>query len=219
MHKHPHPLPRSVGRRQRGQRGIVLVFALIALVILLIGAVAVSRSLSSTQFNVGNIGFKRDLANQGERAIEAAMSLVRTGGALEAVLTREQNLQTANYSATRLATNELGIPTALLSDATFATVGTASRDIDVSDQGIKVRYVVDRLSTAAGPCTAANCVLVNQLVAGDSASNWINSMSSSSTAANSNPGAVPPQPVYRVTVRVTGPRGTRSFFQSTFTTN
>jgi type IV pilus assembly protein PilX len=210
---------RSFARRRGKQHGIVLVFALIALVILLIGAVAVSRSLSSTQFNVGNIGFKRDLANQGERAIEAAMSQVRAGGALEAVLTREQNLKAANYSATSLATNALGVPNALLDDDAFAAVGSADKDIVINDQGIRVRYVVDRLSTAAGPCTAASCVLVNQLVAGDSASNWINSMSSSSTAANSNPGAVPPQPVYRVTVRVTGPRGTRSFFQSTFTTN
>ncbi len=208
----PRPL------RRHAEQGVVLIFALIALVILLIGAVAITRSLSSSQFAVGNIGFKRDLANQSERALEKVLALVAEGNSLGTPLAREQHLQAANYRATYLDTNNLGVPKALLDDDQFSAVASANNDITVADQGVKVRYLVERLSTSLGPCSPANCVLLNSSGTGDSASNWINSMNNSSANGDTNRGAVPPQPVYRVTVRVTGPRGTRSFFQSTFTT-
>jgi type IV pilus assembly protein PilX len=204
--------------RMHRQRGIVLVFALITLVILLIGAVAISRSISSSQFTVGNIGFKRDLTNQGERALQIALDSVRAGGLLANVTTRNTNLPTANYSAILLATNAQGIPNALLSDAVFATVGTAS-DIEVQDMGVKIRYVIDRMSTATGACSSSTCTLVNQTVFGGGSSEWINSQTNSGAANNANPSAVPEQPIYRISLRVTGPRNTLSFFQSTFTTN
>lgn len=201
------------------QHGIVLVFALITLVIMLIGAVAISRSISSSQFTVGNIGFKRDLANQGERALTIALDAVRGSGALAAVTTRNANLAAANYSASLLATNPQGIPNALLSDSTFATVGVTTNDIDVQDMGIKIRYVIDRMGVAAGACTSSTCTMANQSVFGGGSSEWINSQTNSGAANNANPSAVPEQPIFRITLRVTGPRNTLSFFQSTFTTN
>lgn len=200
------------------QHGIVLIFALITLVILLIGAVAISRSINSSQFTVGNIGFKRDLTNQGERALQLAMDAVRTG-ALATVATRNTNLASANYSATLLAANPQGIPNALLSDSAFAAVGVASNDITVSDMGVTIRYVIDRLSTTTGACTSSTCTMANQTVFGGSSSEWINSQTNSGAANNANPSAVPEQPIYRITLRVRGPRNTLSFFQSTFTTN
>ncbi|MBV8034328.1 hypothetical protein [Roseateles sp.] len=214
--KRPHLPPHSP---RQGQHGIVLIFALITLVIMMIGAVALSRSINSSQFNVGNIGFKRDLSNQGERALQLAMNAVRTGGALASVTTRNTNLPGANYSATLLATNAQGIPNALLSDAVFATVGTAANDISVSSAGVTIRYVVDRMSTATGACTSSTCTMANQTVFGGSSSEWINSQTNSGAANNANPSAVPQQPIYRITVRVMGSRNTLSFFQSTFTTN
>lgn len=186
------------------QRGVVLVFALIALVIMLIGAVAITRSINSSQFNIGNIGFKRDLANQSERAVQLAMNAVNAGGALADPTKRLTALASANYSAVKLADNIQGIPNILLqSDAQFATVGTAP-DIDVSGMNVKVRYVVDRLATAEGACNSTNCTMSTAQVFGGAASEL-------------NPVTPTPQPVYRLTVRLTGPRNTLSFFQSTFT--
>lgn len=188
----------------RQQRGVVLVFALIALVIMLIGAVAITRSINSSQFNIGNIGFKRDLANQSERAVQLAMNAVNAGGALADPTKRLTALASANYSAVKLADNIQGIPNILLqSDAQFATVGTAP-DIDVDGLNVKVRYVVDRLATAEGACNSANCTMSTAQVFGGAASEL-------------NPVTPAPQPVYRLTVRLTGPRNTLSFFQSTFT--
>jgi type IV pilus assembly protein PilX len=193
--------------RRASQRGIVLIFALITLVIMMIGAVAISRSLSSSQFTLGNIGFKRDLTNQGERALQMAMDAVRGSGALASEATRNASLPSANYSATMLPTNAQGIPLALLDSTAFAAVGVSSNDIDVGDgTGIKIRYVIDRMALAAGACSSANCTMANEPVYGG-------------PKLNPPPPPPPEQPVFRLTLRVDGPRKTVSFFQSTFTTN
>ncbi len=55
----------------RRQRGATLIIALISLVILSIGALALMRSTSTSLFMAGNLAFKRDVANQAERAIAA----------------------------------------------------------------------------------------------------------------------------------------------------
>lgn len=210
-------------RTRKSQHGIVLIFALITLVILLIGAVAISRSLNSSQFAIGNIGFKRDLTNQGERALRAAMEAVRTGGALASITTRNTDLASANYKATMLPTNAQGIPNALLSDTTFLTVGVTSNDITINEasgaERLRVRYVIDRLATTTGNCSSSTCTMVNQSVFGGGSSEWINSQTNSGAANNANPSAVPEQPIFRITLRIQGARNTMSFFQSTFTTN
>lgn len=192
---------------------------MIALVIMLIGAVAIIRSMNSAQFNIGNIGFKRDLSNQSERAVQAAMDAVRGSGVLADPTVRLTNLKSANYSAVKLTNNAQGIPTALLSDTEFATVGTATNDIVVSDLNVTLRYVVDRLATTTGSCSTDTCIVANQTVFGGSSSEWINSQTNSGALSNPNPSAVPQQPIYRLTVRLTGPRNTLSFFQSTFTSD
>lgn len=207
------------GQSKHRERGVVLVFAMIALVIMLIGAVAIIRSMNSAQFNIGNIGFKRDLSNQSERAVQAAMDAVRGSGVLADPTVRLTNLKSANYSAVKLTNNAQGIPTALLSDTEFATVGTATNDIVVSDLNVTLRYVVDRLATTTGSCSTDTCIVANQTVFGGSSSEWINSQTNSGALSNPNPSAVPQQPIYRLTVRLTGPRNTLSFFQSTFTSD
>lgn len=209
--KASRPLP------SRSQRGVVLLFALIALVIMLIGAVAISRSMNSAQFTIGNIGFKRDLTNQGERVLAKVFDVVRSGGALAGTATNA-DLQAENYSSKLLDTDTHGIPLALLNDTTFTTnVGTAGKDITVDGQGVTLRYVLERMASATGPCSSTTCVFINHDVTAGSSSEWINSQESSGAVANSNPSAVPQQPVYRLTVRARGPRNTLAFYQTTFT--
>ena len=129
-----------------------LLFAMIALVVLLIGTVALMRSMNTSLFTAGNFGFKRDLTNQGERAMATVLDLVQTG-ALGSEVAREGSATARNYSASILPTNGDGMPLALLSDAAFAAVGVAGNDISPADMGVTVRYVVDRLCVAAGPAS------------------------------------------------------------------
>ena len=189
---------------RRGQRGVVLLFAMIALVILLIGTAALMRSMNTSMFTAGNFGFKRDLTNQGERAMRNVLDLLQAGGALATEAAREADGTANNYSASILPTNDQGLPLVLLSgDVAFAAVGVAGNDIQPAGMGVTVRYVIDRLCAANGPASPDSCTVANPPPSGGSAGE-----------------AEPPPPmqfVYRVSIRVDGPRNTQSFFQSTFT--
>jgi len=206
---------------RRAQRGVVLLFSLIALVILLIAAVALVRSFHTSLFTAGNIAFKRDMQNQGERAIDQVLTQFRTGGALATQAARQNNVPAYHYSAIKLDSNAYGIPNALQSETAYAGVaGTSStRDITVAGQATTIQYVVDRLCSATGlesTLGSGSCVLASDPVPpGVSASKLMSAdRPSLGTGLQS---AVPQSVVYRVTVKVLGPRNTTSFFQSTFT--
>jgi len=200
---------------RRAQRGVALVFAMIALVVLLIGAAAIMQSMNTSLFTAGNLGFKRDLTNQGERALNAVVALIDTG-ALGTEAARQADNKARNYSATIFTdTNAQGIPAALLSDTAFNLKGVAGNDITINDMGVTVRYVIDRLcaaGTAAVSPTACS-VAGNVAPSGGSSSDLSRAEDSSAGGA----GALVPQAIYRISIRVSGPRGTQSFFQATLT--
>lgn len=195
------------------RRGVVLLLGLIALAIMLIGAAAMARSMTTALFNAGNIGFKRDMTNQAERAAAAAAALLDTGGALAGAATREGHVVASNYSATVLPTNVQGLPLALIDDSAFSAVGQSSNDIAVTAQALTLRYVIDRLCTATGAAAAERCTMANDPNPPSCSGSECNSASNSSTGGAS---AVSNRVVYRVSIRITGPRGTQSYFQTTF---
>jgi type IV pilus assembly protein PilX len=209
MTGHPHSSPRVRAARQ--QRGVVMLFGLIALAIMLIGAAAMVRSISTSMLNAGNLGFKRDLTNQGERAVTSVMTLLQTG-ALNSETARQSSDAAQNYSATMLVSNAQGLPNALVSDSTFSGIGTGSNDITIADQAVTVRYLVDRLCVNTGVATATHCSMADDPnPPGGSGSESIRAEDSSAGGA----GAVGQRVVYRVSIRVTGPRSTQAFFQTT----
>ena len=191
-----------------------MLFGLIALAIMMIGAAAMVRSMNSSLFSAGNLGFKRDLTNQAERAAALVMDAIDTG-ALSTEAARQQPNTALNYSATILPTNGQGIPNVLITDSTFNTVGASSNDITVADQAVVMRYVVDRLCTSTGVAEVTNCMLSDP-----GPSNAVVGMDLVGSAVHAPTGGVSPiqmQVVYRLTVRVNGPRNTQAFFQTTIT--
>lgn len=198
-------------------RGVVMIFALIALVIMLIGAVAVVRSSTTSLALAGNLGFKRDLTNQAERAVALVLEEMQTG-ALADELQRQSHVPLQNYRATQFSgaaqITPQGVPIALLDDTAFAAVGTAARDIQVADMGVTLRYVVDRLCAQTGVAETNTCVMADAEVSSGANSSTPQTAEFGSAGGQ---GAVPQQVVYRLSVRVTGPRGTQAFFQTTFT--
>jgi len=74
----------------RAQRGVSLIFALLALVALSIGAVALIRSVDTSGIVLGNLGFKQDATASAERATEAAIVF------LQSVPDRTTNSSSAN---------------------------------------------------------------------------------------------------------------------------
>jgi type IV pilus assembly protein PilX len=186
------------------QRGVVLIFSLIVLLILAIGAVAVIRSVDASLLSAGNLAFHRDLVNQAEQAVSSVMTEFKTNGPpLGGATTAD--LPAANYVSTTLATNAQGVPLVLLGNNTvFNSVASSANDIPGATPDVTIRYVIDRLCTVAGVASAPNCVQSTGLPTGGT--------------ANRNTAVAPPSAtVYRISVRVDGPRATQAFLQTTFT--
>lgn len=183
------------------ERGVVLLFCLIILVILLAGGVAVIRSTSASLFGAGNLAFKRDLMNQGEQALATIYGQFRAGGVLATAVTADA--PTLNYKASLLATNAQGIPTALLTDSAFATVGRSENDMTGATPDVTIRYLIERMCSASGAALSTGCIQSTAAPAGG-------------TAGPQPPPPAPTSTVYRVTLRVTGPRNTQAFLQASF---
>ena len=196
------------------QHGVVLVFCLIVLVILLAGGVAVMRSMNSSLFSAGNLAFKRDLVNQGELAVSKAMLAFKTGSLSTSTATAN-SVPAENYSAVQLTTNDQGIPTVLLkkggfkagTDVTNTAFTPTGAAIDGRSSDVKVYYVIDRMCNATGSFAtlgSSACVSApssTQVTGG--------------TAGVARPDITPPA-IYRLSIRVDGPRDTQVFLQSSF---
>ena len=201
QHK-PSP-PRS---SRQGQTGAVLIISLIALVLILFSTMALMRSLDSSLSMAGNLAFKRDLTNQGERGMARAIALFTAStGALASETARQSHAYASNYSATQLGDDAHGIPLVLINDTAFAALGMSAGDIRDTATGVTVRYVIDRLCGAVGEFSTSSCVSANIAKTTGGSSSKLRMRTGSD------------QPVYRISVRATGPRNTQAFFQSTIT--
>lgn len=183
------------------RRGVVLPFTLIALVVLLLAGVGLIRAMDVALLQAGNLAFKRDLANQAERGFSSAIALL-DGGALATEALRNADSKTHNYSASRLASNAQGIPSVLVNDSAFTTAAFTGADLSDSATGVTVRWVIDRQCSAAGSALTTSCAVASRTT--DSAADDRYRRVNAET-----------QPVYRISVRATGPRNTQAFFQAT----
>ena len=204
----PRPSPRR-------QSGVVLLFCLIVLLILLAGGVAVMRSMNTSLFSAGNLAFKRDLVNQGEQAISTVLTALNTG-ALKLSTTTAGNLASANYSAVQLQTNARGIPLVLLDnqapftgpDILGVNFTPAIGSVAGATPDVTIRYVIDRQCNNTGSAsTLGDLGCVRQPSATEVRGG----------TAGSPPLPKPPALIYRLTVRVDGPRDTQVFLQSSST--
>lgn len=193
----------------KNQKGIALFVSLIALVILLLAAVALVRSTDTALLISGNFAVKRDLANEAENAVQAAFTKFASSGGLNSESARWSDSAAANYSSSVLPSNPQGVPNILLdTDTAYSAVNTSA--ISSTFNGVSYRYVIDRLCPKTGDPNGQHCVTGKALAnAGGNARNPTENGGSGSPSA---PGKV----VYRITVRVTDPRQTQSFIQTTF---
>lgn len=193
-HAHrPRPCRRTLMQRQRG---IVLVITLIAMVIMMIGAVALVRSFNTSLIAAGQLSFKRDLMNRGEIGLAAAKTAL-TSGALNTDLLRQNNLLSANYFATLRSNNDnaQGVPKDLINDSDFT--GTLA---NITADGVTIRYIIERQCTTAGPFSPTTCSVFTKPAA---------------TSGGERKELVGAEygPIYRITVRIQGPRNTTTYLQ------
>jgi len=184
---------------RRHQSGVVLLIALIAVAILAIGTVALFRASDAALFNAGNLAFKRDMTNRAELGIVAAKAAL-TSGALNQEATRQNDQLASGYYATMQPTDKHGLPNSLVA------LDTAVKNTKINGgDGITIYYMIDRLCNAAGSTDPSNACVVSS----------IGSAKGGTVLPYRGQAQPPSVPVYRISVRVDGPRNSQTFLQTT----
>jgi hypothetical protein len=222
VHNREAPFPR-IPR----QRGVVLFIALIVMVAMSLAAIALIRSVDTTSQVIGNLAFRQASILPANLAIEDAASglFVDAGGPRIANVTADDSTQ--NYWATHKPDDPSwdskgklslpdGIPQPLWTKTSATVLGRqlppGRTGNTPSDQaGNIITYVVERMcnpdvtapgNDGTGKASEGWCDLGTPKGGGKHTIN---------EAAAFN---FPPQPFYRVTVRVDGPQNTVSFLQA-----
>lgn len=182
------------------QEGIALIVALIMLVAMTLAAIALVRSVDTSNIIAGNLAFKQSATHSGDLGIESAITWLEannTGTTLHA------NSIASGYAASRQD------PGASQSWNDFWTVLANNNQVvtlPADASGDTVSYAIQRLCNAVGdPASPATGCQVSP-----SASSTANSSQDSGSIAllyNS-------QVYYRITSRVTGPRNTVDYVQA-----
>lgn len=198
------------------QRGATLFFALIGLVVLMLTAAALVRSVDTASIISGNLSFRQGATSAGDRGVEAAMSWLNTkmgstaSASASSVTDAIAATNTTDTSFGYYASNEeflSGSITDPKQDAAWAS--GRCRNIGEDDRGNSVCYVIERmcLKPASGEVIDLNtmnkyCILAD-----------LNALHSSVTGKE-QPIAPELAFMFRVTARVRGPRNTVSYIQS-----
>jgi len=212
--------------RQASQRGVSLLFALLALAAMLLAAVALVRSVDSGALVLGNLGFKQDATS----AADSAAELART--ALPGLPSGDRNIDqpSIGYYATSQdnldptgrvtsASNQLAVVNWGDSDscaclASPATCSSCSRqpsaEQSLNGGRVRARWLITRLCPSTGPVSATNaCAKPASMALSQAATRG-----EIRVGAESRLTAAVTTPYYRIIVRTVGGRGTVSFTET-----
>lgn len=214
-------LPSFKQARMQQQRGLVLFFALIALVVMSLAAVALIRSVDTSTMIAGNMAFKQAATSSSDAGIEAAANWIQ---GVQAANPGVSALLVPNhpFNNTNLATNPGYFSSVVLdptlpgyieltSDAIWSDANSAAVGGGVPDAtGNTMRYIVQRMCRLANTRAAdADCLYSIEFDSG------------MDTSILPNPACTGPDcpkddqsPLLRVTVRTTGPKNTVSYTQA-----
>ncbi|MBM3374085.1 MAG: hypothetical protein FJY44_09460 [Betaproteobacteria bacterium] len=191
--------------RPMRQRGVVLFTALIVLVAMTLAGIALMRRVDTGTIIAGNLAFRQTATHVADLGVEAARAwLTSTSTSLF-----NDSASNGYYSTWQESIDLIGNDPGK-TDFNWSTAITTSGAF-AGPSGYTVRYVIHRLCEASGDPTGsgANCVKTN--VTSSSTSTGTKGAAAYGTYAIT----VPTAALYRITVRVEGPRNTLSYIQST----
>lgn len=210
------------------QSGLVLFFALLALAVMSIAAVALIRSVDTNALLSGNIVFRQSASGASNVALEGITENIAKNIALTA---STANAPTMGYYANcsqfdtqpdALVCDGSRLTTVTWDSSNSALVPSQTDGNDeirngVDRQGNEIRYVVERmcnysnaeLTAGNAVSAAARCMMASSPSNGENCSRNRNNLElfkQCIATANS--------PLYRVTLRISGPKNTVSYMQS-----
>ena len=215
-----------------GQRGLVLVVALVALVILSLAAVALVRSVDTATIIAGNLAFKQSATNSGEGALIRANQWIASqiesdGVSANDILEGTNAVDVAAgvavgyYATTTGLATKNGYAATMSSFEMLTTSKTWGSDRsqaaqvadclggigDTDCSGNTIRYVIERMCTNTGPADCSSC-LCGPVADGTSSFGIVDATQIGRPATSSG------NPMYRVTARSVGPKNSTSFIQT-----
>ncbi|HQN64742.1 MAG TPA: pilus assembly PilX N-terminal domain-containing protein [Methylophilus sp.] len=193
------------------QRGLVLFIALIALVAMSLAAAALVRSVDSGVLVAGNLAFKQSALMSAESGIAQAYRYINENpNVLEAG--NGANGYYASFNSTLSTHDDMAW---LKNDANWANAFTVPTDLDDTSQNV-VEYIIQRMCTEENvPDTdkETKCMVG----AGNARASSKGSKSEGGGSGGGGYDAAKGSKnvaVYRVTVKVTGPKNTISYLQA-----
>ena len=196
------PSPIADGGLRRRQSGVVLIVALIMLIAMTLAALALVRSVDTTNIIAGNLSFQQAATHAGDRGVESAIAWVENNAGL-----LSGNVPASGYVANGL-TAAPSKPANETWGAYWARVWAPRPAVALATDtvtGTTVSYVIDRLCANIGsPTGGAIC----------SESPIVGIAPGDAEEAGEKQIAAASQVYYRITARITGPRNTLSYVQA-----
>jgi len=198
----------KAGGRRR-QQGVALVMALIVLVAMTLAGLAMIRSVDTSSLIAGNLAFKQSAAISADAGVEAAIGWVSANAT-----TLDQDAGNRGYWASSQAALDLtGNDTPEADDD--LNWGDTSRVVQLATDGAgnQVSYVIHRMCDVAGEFDPGRCSTVPA-----PNGSTVNSIGILRPMLTYQPGPDSASnsalAMYRITVRVVGPRSNVSFVQA-----
>ena len=141
------------------QRGVVLFVALIVMVAMSLAAIALVRSVDTTNRAIGNLAFRQAAIQPAALAVEdAAQALFLDQNKKNATLISNKDADLSDwnyYSSWQKSDDANGIPKKLQKKSNFDLKRTLT-----DDAGNEIRYVIERMCVQPGPPLVDNCDLM-----------------------------------------------------------
>jgi hypothetical protein len=210
----PRTAPLSF-RASHRQGGLSLIFALLALVALSLGAIALVRSVDTGTLVLGNLGFKQETTASTEEATEAAIAYLEGATSLDADVVSSGYYASSHDTVD--PTGEQGTSsTRELIDwdgndcngLTTAGSCTLSAKTGPSNAGTSTQYVIFRLCSTTGASSSSNVCLKPSEETGTSTKRGKLDYSDYARFGTLT------GPYYRIIVRAKGARDTTSFTET-----
>jgi len=211
-------------RHANRQRGVVLFFALIALVVMSLAAVALIRSVDTGTLIAGNLAFKQAATTSADNGLETAITALNAAQASMVTagisVLNDTGCPSACSNILNASNPSIGYysnadPTIILTDSSSSNSIWNSGSMPVGtgpdDSGNTIRYIIQRMCRSANQSPSKpNCLFSSPTL-----DNNGQEVPLPSTICQGSGCPVAGQaPEYRITSRAAGPGNTYSYVQA-----
>lgn len=197
------------------QKGFVLFLALVSLVVMSLAAVALIRSVDTNSLITGNLAFRQNATLSSAYGLEA---VAQTIGAQPYGYQETNDAGNGYYATCRTFDGNAGNPCGgenLTQDARWVPDTTSQMANNLTGvvngvdlYGNTVQYIVERMCNQAGATLPGRCMTVTNLTD----DGGVNCIEGGQKLCKNKID----YPLYRITVRIAGPKNTISYVQAFF---